>query len=96
MRTEGTFQDVYNAAQAFYTDDVEQEHRPLNPVVRREGKIWMLESALNPENEDCNFSCALDDFDSYWYEMYRETNHTITNGEIEDFIDVFSQNRLED
>jgi len=95
MRTQGTFQRVYEAARSYYNGEDVYGGRPIDPVVRREGKTWMLESALSPEGEDCNFSCSLEDFDNYWYEMYKTDNPTITTAEIDDFVQCFSQNQLD-
>lgn len=39
---------------------------PMNPVVRREGGKWSIESELIP-SPDCDFECTLDGFCEYWF-----------------------------
>lgn len=89
MRTVGTFQDVYTAAQSHYIneDDV-YGGRPMDAVIRKEGEKWMLESAIEKENEDCSFSCSLEDFDNYWYELYKDIFYLPSDSEVADFVEI--------
>ena len=85
MRTQGTFQEVYDAAKAYYNETAE-DGSPHSPVIRREGNEWMLESSLDPANEDCNVELTLEEFDSYFYETYKEKDYTPTTEDIEYFV----------
>jgi len=62
MRTTGTFSDVHAQAGKYHageTCDV------MDPVVRREGDEWMIESQLEPSDGDVEV--ALDEFCEYWF-----------------------------
>jgi hypothetical protein len=64
MRTSGTFAEVYEAAVKYYDGD--DSDCPLNPVIRKEGDTWMLESGMNPS--DCDIEVSLPDFEWWWFE----------------------------
>jgi len=66
MRTTGTFTDVYNAVRELQQDNT---HSPSDPVIRREGNRWMLESRLEPTTADIEVS--LDAFESWFYKMLK-------------------------
>lgn len=84
MRTVGTFQDVYEAAKSYVNDEDEYRSRPLNPVVRREGDKWMLESDIFSA-EDADFEVTLEYFDSWFWEDYK-SDYTPTDEDMEDFV----------
>lgn len=87
MRTTGTFQDVYEAAKIYAMDETgeERQHRPMDPVVRREGEKWMLESGLNSA-ENADFSVPLEVFDSYFYNGYTDTDYTPSDSDVAEFV----------
>ena len=69
MRTSGTFQEIYAAAKSHYEELTDT--RPIKPVVRREGEIWMIDSSLFDSNDDINFEITLEAFDTYFYDGYK-------------------------
>lgn len=71
MRITGTFSDIYAGAKSMATGGDIYGGCPIDPVVRREGGKWMIESALEPRGEDNDFECSLEEFDSYFYEAYK-------------------------
>jgi hypothetical protein len=81
-RTQGTFQQVYEAAREFMADG---HGKPLDPVVRVEGETWMLESRMNSA-EGCSFEISLDDFVSYWWEGLNDPEWTPSQFDIDEFI----------
>jgi hypothetical protein len=83
MRTSGKFQDVFNAAKNYMNNS--DDDCPINPVVRREGDVWMLESSLEPTDGD--IEVTLDDFQSYWYESMQD-DYTPTDDDIEDYVNM--------
>ncbi len=89
MRTQGTLTDIYAAAKN-YADNIDTDTTPLNPVVRRENGIWMLESELEP-SLDNDFQCSLEEFDSYFYETYTDNDFVITHETEREFIENFGR-----
>jgi len=85
MRTSGTFQDVYAAARDYYHGTVDGQ--PHDPVVRREGGDWMLESAL--ETADADFECELDAFDSYFRDDYSDPGYSPSDADVDEFCELF-------
>jgi hypothetical protein len=67
MRTVGKFIDVYNAVRELMEDST---HSPRDPVIRREGDQWMLESKLTP-SPDAEIEIPMESFVSWWYESLR-------------------------
>ena len=86
MRTTGTFQDVYAAAKAYYSD--EDGGCPHNPVVRCEDGKWMLESGLEPT--DGEFEIGLETFDNWFCEEYKDGRYVPSAADIEDFVSQMS------
>jgi len=84
MRTVGTFQDIYTDAKNYYNGISTYGGCPINPVVRHERGRWIIESDLEPEDETNDLSCPLEDFDSYFYEMY-DTDFMPNNNDAEEF-----------
>ncbi len=91
MRTSGTFQAVYEAAKSYAQGNDMYGGCPINPVVRREGDKWMLESALEPTTGD--FEISLEAFDSYFYESYK-TDFVPTASDVADFVEIHHENSL--
>lgn len=85
MRTAGTFQDIYKAAKNYATES--GEHRPMDPVVRREDGRWILESSLEPTDGD--FEISLEEFDSYFWESYQCAGYAPTDDDVEEFVEAF-------
>ena len=90
MRTQGTFQDVYNAAKNFY-NDVDNETTyggcPMDPVIRHTtNNVWMLESGINGES-NADAECRLDDFDAWFYEGYIDDDYEPTVEDKNDFLE---------
>ena len=81
MRTTGTFSEIYAAARSYAMDDLSD--RPMSPVVRREGDIWMIESRLEPS--DADFEVSLELFDDYFYQSYTD-NHIPSDTAAEEFV----------
>jgi hypothetical protein len=88
MRTTGTFQTVYTTARN-YTENENGEGCPMDPVVRREGGKWMIESAMEPTDGD--FEVTLEEFDSYFYESYK-SDFVPSESDIDDFIAAHANN----
>lgn len=84
MRTSGTFQAVYEAAKSYSNGEEVYGGCPHNPVVRREGDVWMLESGLNSA-EDADFEVTLEAFDNWFYEGYK-SDYTPSDEDIADFV----------
>jgi hypothetical protein len=84
MRTSGEFVKIYASARGYLTDPT---HQPINPVVRLEGEIWMLESDLEPSN--CSIEIPLEAFQDYWYYAMQDAKYEPLNSDIEDFIQIF-------
>jgi hypothetical protein len=78
MRTAGTFQDVFEAVRD------ESDGLPHNPVIRREGDRWMLESALIPTDGD--FEQPLDDFLSWWHEGLTDPDYIPAESDIAAYV----------
>jgi hypothetical protein len=85
MRTLGTFQDIYQAAK-----NMKSENKPINPVIRRESELWMIESALEPTNGD--FEVELEDFNAWFYETYK-TNYIPNDADMNDFLNIFAEDK---
>ena len=67
-RTQGTFQQIYEAAREFMVDG---HGKPMDPVVRynEATNTWALESRMTSiEDESWEFEISLDDFISHWWE----------------------------
>ena len=63
---------------------------PINPVVRREGGKWMIESSLEPCGDDNDFECSLQAFANYFNETY-ESDYAPSDGDAEEFISTFEE-----
>uniref|UniRef100_A0A6M3XMV6 Uncharacterized protein n=1 Tax=viral metagenome TaxID=1070528 RepID=A0A6M3XMV6_9ZZZZ len=75
MRTEGTFQQIYNAARKIATDTEIYGGCPVDPVIRHTPNgIWMLESGLN-DAKGTDAECRLDDFDFWFFECCEEADY---------------------
>lgn len=85
MRTSGTFQDVYTAAKS-YANGTEDDC-PINPVIRRENGIWMLESNLEPAT-DCDFECDLETFNGWFFDSYSFDEYLPSETDITDFVNA--------
>lgn len=70
MRTEGDFKEIYDVMKNAYIED-NYEDMPMNPVIRFEDGIWMLESGLYPDDK-CIVKCTAEQFDDWFYEAYRD------------------------
>lgn len=89
MRTSGTFQEVYAAAKSYSNGEEVYGGRPHDPVVRREGDKWMLESGLNSA-EDADFEVTLEAFDSWFWEGYK-SDYTPSDADVEDFVQAHQE-----
>jgi len=85
MRITGMFQDVYAAAKSLNQGETIYGGCPIDPVVRREGGKWMLESGMEPQGEDNDFECSLEAFDNYFYEDYK-SDYIPSDNDADDFI----------
>ena len=85
MRTTGTFQDVYDSAKSYHLDTA-GDGRPINPVVRREGEVWMLESGLH--SSDCDVEASLEAFDLWFLESYGYSDYSPSESDASDFADA--------
>lgn len=83
MRTYGTFQDVYEQA-SLYRDG--EPCTVMDPVVRRNGDEWSIESALTPDDGDVEV--PLDNFIEYWFSGDDCTGYEPTPEEIKCWLDV--------
>lgn len=88
MRTSGTFLDVYRAAASDSDSDL-----PINPVIRREGDTWMLESALNPTDGD--IEVTLEEFCSYWYEGMMDSYYLPSDQDVAEWVSLIQQAHAE-
>lgn len=87
-RTQGTFQQVYEAAREFMADG---HGRPHDPVVRynESANTWALESRMTSiEDELWGFEISLDDFISYWWEGLNDPEWTPTDESISEFVNA--------
>lgn len=73
MRTQGTFQDVYEAAKSYFNGTAD-DGCPHNPVVRRANGVWMLESGLHGEPE-ADFETSLEYFDMWFQYAYGDASY---------------------
>ena len=88
MRITGTFQEIYAGAKNMAQGGDICGGCPIDPVVRREGGKWMIESALEPaRGGDNDFECRLDDFDGYFYEGYK-TDFTPSESDEAELVDA--------
>ena len=88
MRTEGTFQQIYNAAREIAADGEIYGGCPVDPVIRhRPDGIWMLESGLN-DAEGADAECRLDDFDSWFFECYQDADYQPGDDDEANFLDL--------
>jgi len=83
MRTVGTFADVYHAARGYRTGSAWD--CPMDPVIRREDGVWMLESGIEPRR-DADLECTLDTFDGWHYESYEVGDYVPTAADEREFI----------
>lgn len=81
MRTVGRFIDVYNAVRELMEDNTHAQH---DPVIRREGDRWMLESRLTPSS-DADIEIPIESFVSWWYESLKRSEQP-TEQEISEYI----------
>lgn len=87
-RTQGTFQQVYEAAREFIADG---HGKPYDPVVRKCGDTWMLESKMN-DADGCAFEIDLDNFTSYWWEGLNDPDWVPSEYDISEFVTNFTPN----
>ena len=83
MRTSGTFKDVFEAVREHESEN--NKHLPHNPVVRREGSIWVLDSGLTP-TEDCDLEISYEAFLGYWSEGLNDASYTPSEADIESYL----------
>jgi len=84
MRTTGTFSDVHTQAGEYHAGET---CYVIDPVVRREGNNWMIESRLEPTDSDVEVS--LDDFCEYWFPEGYPADET-TDSEINCWLDLIN------
>ena len=89
MRTQGDFNKIYTAAREYLYESADD--CPMNPVIRLEGDIWMLESELEPANDNCVFETTLDAFQNWWYEGMKDTQYIPSEIDIADFLAAHSE-----
>jgi len=88
MRTSGNFQKIYEAAKE-YANSGDIEDRPMDPVVRHEDGVWMLESRMESFNGDIEVS--LETFDSWFWETYKDATYTPDQTDIDEFVRTMSE-----
>lgn len=90
MRTQGTFQVVYEQARLY--SQFKEEHRscPMDPEVRFDGDEWMIESSLSSA-EYAKAVCKLEVFDNYFFESYKEDDLELTINDENDFLKMITQ-----
>ena len=85
MRTVGTFKKIYEQAREYLLNDV--SHIPSDPVVRLESDgRWVIESRLEPREQETILETSLDDFYGYWYYCFADKNYIPTERDVEDYI----------
>lgn len=85
MRTVGTFQDIYDQAKAYTLD--EERCDVMDPEVRYDGNLWMIESSLDQEI-DVQAKCKLEVFCEYFYESFRDGDYAPGKLCEDDFLDM--------
>ena len=92
MRTEGTFKQIYRAATGYMQNG--KDDAPSDPVVRKEGNTWMIESRLEPSI--CDVEVSLDDFIDFWYsQMTYGDDYTPSIDDEWEFTDIYSTHEEE-
>lgn len=92
MRTVGTFKKIYEQARE-YINGVDVSHIPSDPVVRLEsdGK-WVIESKLEPREQETVIEVGLEDFQSYWNYSFDDPNYIPSDTDVADFVDYVNTN----
>lgn len=88
MRISGTFIDIFNAAREHEAEN--HKHLPHNPVVRRVGNMWAIDSGLDPA-EDCDLEISYEAFLGYWYEGLIDPLYSPSESDIENYISFVSE-----
>jgi len=92
MRTVGTLSEIVTAAKNYY-NNTSDDGCPHNPVVRRRecDKKWMLESGLC-DASDSDLEISLDDFQSYFYEMFSSDTIELSIDDENCFVKMLQEN----
>ena len=89
MKTTGSFGEVYLAARDIWQCD---ENSPHDPVIRREGDKWMLDSGIDPA-PDADLEIDLDSFYTF-FDSYYHTEHIPSESCIRFFVEHVQRGSL--